>query len=519
VEGSERTTRDQVDWILDLFRRAKRYWMLGGAVFVLGAALSLTLALGQKPTYESEVVLLYQEMISQSVLQGRDVAKSSRSLSSRYNDMVYSRSQLAKVVEKFGLLPDVVEDEGMVAATEEIRQRVNFRDNGTGTFRIIYRGDTREEAKEVVEEIADLLIEEDNRIRRKQAKTTKEFLVTEREEAETELRARELELAEFLAAHPEFAAETVNAAAGAAVRVRQGDKKTPIATPRTGDAQLAALLRQRTRTKALLDNPNKPPPVILRTGEKTPERIAGEKAVDSAKRNLEKANGRLAAAKAKYTDLHPDVRAAQAAVGVAERNVAAKEAALPALVAPSAVPVKPIDRAGLTKQLAELDRAISARRRRGTSTTPVATPKATTVGLDLVETETLWNKLMRDVAQSRERTELLESRVFTANITASSEFADASQLTVIDDAFLPPKPAGRSRKLVALAGTFLFGLLGVGVSLGLALIDDRIFRRGELESASGVAMLTYVPGPERSWRQRLKARAESAQKGKGPRDG
>ncbi len=486
--------------------------MLGGAIFILGAALSLTLALGQRPSYESEVVLLYQEMISQSVLQGRDVVKSSRSLSSRYKEMLISRTQLRKIVEHFNMYPGVVDDEGMIGATEVLRSRLVFKDNGTGTFRIIYRGETREEAQQVAEMLATQLIKEDNRVRQLQANATRDFLITEKNEAEDDLKKSERALAVFLAEHPEFAEETATASAGAAIRVIQNDKKKSNApAPKSGAGQLGALLRQRSRTQALLDNPNTtmtmlPPPT--KKNQRSPEIAAAEKVVALAQRDFSSAKAKFAAAQAKYTNQHPDYRSAQNAVASTERALAAARAAVPTVAEVASKPV-PIDRDALRKQLAALDTAIAAARRRGSSKTP-APVAASNVALDLVEIETLWTKLIRATAQHRERVERLESRVFTANITASSEFADASQLTVIDEAFLPPAPAGRSRKLVAFAGAFFFALLGVALALGLALIDDRIFRRGEIESVVGLPVMAVVPETRSSILGRMWRRADAA---------
>ena len=519
---TEYTTRDQLDWLFDLFRRATRYWMVAGAIFILGGALSLTLALGTKPQYESEVVLLYQEMISQSVLQGRDVVKSSRGLASRYKEMVFSRTQLTKVVEAFDLFPGTVKNEGMVSATETIRQRIVFRDKGSGTFRIIYRGDTREEARDVADMLAKLLIEQDNRVRQIQAKTTKEFLVAEKNDAEEALKATELEFAEFLAEHPEFAEETATATAGAAVRVNQGAKK-PVVTSSPGNPELALLLRQRNRVKARLDNPDDSAPIapILprKPAPKTQERRDAERVVASAERQVNEARIKLADSQRSFTDAHPDVRAARAKLAAATRDLAAKQAALPPLdngtgPDPIATPGKPIDREALGRELTRLDAAVAAARRRrpsGPATTPV---RRSSLATDLVEIETRWTSLMRNTSQNRERVERLESRVFTANITASSEFANASQLAVIDEAFLPPAPAGRSRKIVAFAGIFFFALLALGLGLGLALVDDRIFRRIQLSSsmppgATDIPVMAVVPDASPRWWKSLLQRGSN----------
>ena len=143
-----KTTRDQLTLLVDLIKRTMRHAWLVALITIVGAGLSVMLALRQKPTYSSEAVLLYQEKISQSVLQGRDVAKGGLTQSARFKEMLLSRANLSLVVEEFNLYPDVVESQGTVAAAEKLRLLVEFRDRGAGTFRIAFLGDTPEQAQQ-----------------------------------------------------------------------------------------------------------------------------------------------------------------------------------------------------------------------------------------------------------------------------------------------------------------------------------------------------------------------------------
>ena len=88
MSAAPKTSRDQLSLVIDLLRRTLRHVWLVAIVMIVGAGLSVTLALLQKPQYDSETVLLYQEKISQSVLQGRDVAKGNRTTSSRFKEML-----------------------------------------------------------------------------------------------------------------------------------------------------------------------------------------------------------------------------------------------------------------------------------------------------------------------------------------------------------------------------------------------------------------------------------------------
>src|SRR6266545_775786 len=191
LERAVLTPRDQVERIVDVLRRATRYMWLVVVVTVVGGGLSVLFSLSRPSQYESETVLLYREIISQSALQGREISQASNTLSSRYKEMLLARSNLVEVLRKFKLFPELVEEEGEVTASDELRLRVSFHDKGAGTFRIAFKGDTPEEAQKVTQYLADRLKQEDSKLRREQADQTKNFLVQRKDEASVELRAAE----------------------------------------------------------------------------------------------------------------------------------------------------------------------------------------------------------------------------------------------------------------------------------------------------------------------------------------
>src|SRR5262245_21648516 len=100
LEREVLTPRDQLERILDVLRRATRYMWLVVVVTVVGGGLSVLFALSRPRLYESETVLFYREMISQSVLQGREISQQSNVLSSRYREMLLARSNLIEVIRK-----------------------------------------------------------------------------------------------------------------------------------------------------------------------------------------------------------------------------------------------------------------------------------------------------------------------------------------------------------------------------------------------------------------------------------
>jgi len=482
--AQNRTTRDQLERLFDIGRRAVRYWWIVAVVGAVGAGLSVAIALKQKHVYESETTLLYSEKISQSVLQGREVVQSSRKLTERYKEMLLARSNLALIVEEFALLPGIVEDRGTIAAAEVLRSRISFRDKGD-IFRISYQGASREEAQKVTARLATLLKEQDNAVRREQAEQTKTFLEEEKRRAELGLRARETELAGFLAQHPEFVEDGAAGGEGASIRAAQTKKA---AAPK-GNTELSTLQRQRSRIQARLDNPDGP--VIPIKSSVTPAKESA--ALKESRRTLQTRERELAEKLARFTEKHPDVVSAKNAVSDAKQRLRRVEAEETATLEPGPAPIRsPVDRAALQSELTRIDREIA--RVRARSANPAAKKKGeSSLADELVSLETEYTRMARRVDEGRERLETLGAKVFTAEITASSEFAEAAQLVVIDEAFLPTQPAGQGRKLIAIAGTLVFGVLGLAFAITLALIDDRIYRRQDIDDLGIAPVLVVIP--------------------------
>ncbi len=492
MEAPTATPRDQLDRLLAVLRRALRYWWVVATIMVVGGGLSALFAFVQEPVFQSETVLLYREMIPTSVIQGREVVQSNRNMASRYKEMVMARGQLQQVAEEFKLL----EAEHGKPVADEMRKLVDFRSTGAGAFRISFRSQDRELAQKVTTRLADLLIEEDKRIAREEASTTKVFLEEQKTRATEELHKREKLRAEFLAQHPEFAQETTAAnSGGSAIRAAEAKKDRPKESGT--DPRILALVRQRNRIQDRLDAPDKPLRPIKRT--RTPEQIAAEARVAQTEREVESARRDLESKLARFTERHPDVIKAKTALDDAQKRLRRAQAAVPA-DDDAPVAAGPIDRDALRTELTKVEGELSAMRGRvkrekaGASEPEPAEDDGTNW---VVQLETQWSMLTRDVQESRDRVESLEAKVFTAEITADSVAAQTSKLTIIDPANLPEQPIGKGKGLIILVGLMVFTGLGTAAALGLSMIDDRIYTRADLEGVGIAPVLVEVPrGPK-----------------------
>ncbi|HSN99376.1 MAG TPA: hypothetical protein VLS89_13865, partial [Candidatus Nanopelagicales bacterium] len=265
-----------------MIRRTLTHWYIAVIVGIIGVGLTAVVVQRQKPTYRSETVIFYREGVRAAYI-GPDGPDPLRTLSARLKETLLARSNLEKIVTEFSLFPDVVEKRGMVDAVDRLRGKVSFRSKSPDTFAISFEGETREEAQEVTARLADLLVEENTRVKQSQAKITSEFLFAQQKQAEQELEKADKDLAQFLAGNPEFAQETVQPTgvqAGASIRAEQR-KATE------GDPLERQISRLRSQLKAPPPRPGSPeaaaaqPPAAL-----TQQKEQADRELAAAQRDL-----------------------------------------------------------------------------------------------------------------------------------------------------------------------------------------------------------------------------------------
>ncbi|HEU0029677.1 MAG TPA: hypothetical protein VFQ53_03515 [Kofleriaceae bacterium] len=449
---------------------------------VIGGGLSLAFALLKARSYQSWSTVFYQERIQSNVLTPNREEVVSRNIGDKYRELLLARPQLEQIVTDPKLNP-FPEEKDPDIAIDKLRNAVKLEVRGGNAFRIVYADPEPERAKLVVEKLTKMLQEKDEKLRNEQARATVDFATAQKEESAKELRKREQSLAEFLAKHPEFAQETSGQSTeGASIRAR--NQKTPVPT---GNPRLYALERQRVRIQARLDAPPDAPPIRI-PAPPSPEKIAADKAVDEAQRELNQANRALEDALSKYTELHPTVATAKERVASAQQRLRHAQAAVPPDTETAIAPATPEDRQKLQKQLQQLEQQIADLQRGGKPTTP-----ATDATNWVVELETQHTDLRRAVAEQRERVAALAESVFRAQMDANQKAAEAGgRLAIVDPAFKPVRPAGPGKTIFLMAGMVLFLGLGLALAVGLAVIDDRLYRRSDVDHL-GIGVLAVIP--------------------------
>jgi uncharacterized protein involved in exopolysaccharide biosynthesis len=497
------TPRDQVQRLLDLGRKTGRYWWLIVLSAVVGGGLSLAFALTRPRSFQSWATLFYQERIQSQLLSpGREEA-AQRNIGDRYRELLLARHQLDQIIVDPKLDPFPQEKDPDIKI-DKLRLAVRLEAHGANVFRIVFTDSDPDRAKQVTDKLTKMLQDKDEGLRNEQAAATVAFVTDQQESAREELKKRENAYTGFLAKHPEFV-QDANSTTTEGASIRSLHTSKPVAT---GNSRLLTLERQRARIQASLDAP---PGMAVPSAPspRTPERIAAEAAVQDAQRELAAAKRELDEAVTKFTDLHPAVVKARERVEAATQRLRQREAAVPPDVEPPPRINTEEDRAKLQKELQQIEAQIAAEQ----SKTGKPSDSVTDTTSWVVRLESEHNELRRAVAEQRERVQSLADSAFRAQMDANEKLAEqGGRLAVIDPAFKPARPSGPGKTIFLAAGMILFLTLGLSLAIGLAVIDDRLYRRADLERL-GVTVLAVIPPAIRVHRKNRKRPATKPTQG------
>lgn len=486
-----RTAREQLDRFFAFINRALRHWLKAGIIIALGGILSVGFALMSKRRYTSEAVLLYREPIDQSYVAGGDVRRiSAHDLGRRLRELLLGRPRLKQVIDQFKLLQATVNDRSYIEAEDKLRMLIDFRFGGGDTFHIAYIGDTPDQAQKVTARLAEILVEEELRLRSSQARDTVRFLENERKRAENDLKNKEKELAVFLSKNPEFAADESPTSSGAALRAASRKKKTG-----SSASPLDILKRQAARIKDKLAQAKGLKPTVIRDPKL-------QSAKTQAEADVSQAEQRVRDLRTRVTNQHPDMLAAVARVKQAKtrlRRISNREQSAAKIVKLGQDQVKALEN-NLNKVRAQIS---AYKRRHSSKTTKAGDKKSKTKGEGvanvIVALETQWTRLNRQVGEARERYTRMEARAFRA--TLSLDVKKQSYLRVIDPAYLPKRPSGGGRTKMVLLGAATSFFFAFGLVFALALIDERIYNRRDAERLRLVEVLVVIPAKPTFWQK------------------
>jgi capsular polysaccharide biosynthesis protein len=497
---------------LTLARRSLRFWpVFVGAALLAAVAVLLTPKV-LPPVYTSQSTLMYREIIQTTSLVGRDdvPVESQRQRGTRLKEMLTSRTNLEAIINELGVYQDTVESLGALEAVEEFRKDTKVV-VGEDSFSITYESDDPKKAHAVTKRLAESLQEQSAKYRLDQATSTMEFIAQQADRTKAELDQREHALAEFLSLHPEFAMDMMmpgQSTAGASIRAHERERTGKATAPKLlagpENRVVSALERQRARLMARLDDADKPPAQVVQE-RKIEIDPAMQEDINRARRDVERAQSEVTTARGKYTDMHPDVQAAQRRLAQAQATLAAAQAAAKASLAqqdsgmPAQVAAQPVDKDKLRQQLSLIEISLRRAGEKEDTAAPVVVDEKTQKSSNwIVDLETEWASLNRDVQDTRDRNQQIQHRLFQASILAKVEASSgAEQMAVIDPAFEPLRPNRRGPRRTGAAAALVVFLLGAIFAFVLAYFDDRIYDEHDLRELSLGSLSHVVPARKR----------------------
>jgi len=482
--------REHLAFLTSLAPRVARAGWAGAVAFAVGLVVTAGMALSTSRLYRSEATILYEKGVQEN---GQEAGDPGRLVGPRLKEMVMARPRLQTIIKEMKLYRSIVDKKGMVDAVEEMRKRLAVHAGEGYTHKVTYDGDSRDLAKSVLDRLVGSVVEEERQRRAKETDEAKRFLQQERERADQELKEKESLLSAFLTKHPQLAAEAGGVAATGGM-IRAADRERA----GEGGAEIAGLELQAAELEQQLSAAGVPHAAAAPGAPPVDSALMANLA--AARVELQTAQKDLAEKQTHLTNEHPDVKQAlrrAANAEAAERRAAAAVAAWKPAAAGE--PVAPV--VGLAApdegRIAALRRALSAVRSqisavKGRAAPRVEMPKEKS---SLVNIDTDWTRLNREVAEARQRQQQLEARQFQAELAATLAAAgQGGQLVIADPPFRPTSPiaGGRGKiAMIGIAGSFVLGLLVLGV---FAAFDDRLYTLHDIETAIDDGIVVIIPG-------------------------
>ncbi|HHH11799.1 MAG TPA: hypothetical protein ENK23_06985 [Sorangium sp.] len=218
--------------------------------------------------------------------------------------------------------------------------------------------------------------------------------------------------------------------------------------------------------------------------------------IRQAEDEVTRARRRLSEARASKTDNHPDVVSARSRLQAAEANLAALKAnaAAPVTAPPTRVKVvlSDSDKQRLRAQLVAINESLEKARAAAAAGDGAAPATNSADGDRIVALETEWTSLTRSVNSARQRSAGLQRLLFSANMLATIESSgEAGRMVISDPPYKPTRPSKRGSRRVGAAAAVLVMLLGAGLAVALAFLDDRVYDAIDLERLR-IGKLTHV---------------------------
>jgi polysaccharide biosynthesis transport protein len=464
--------------LLGVARRRKWSLILPAlAIFALGIAVALLLP----PVYKSTAAILIEEQEIPTDFVMTTVTSFAEQRIQQLNQRIMSFTRLLEIIQRFNLYADMKEKDTSEEIVDQMRKDTELKpvsaeiiDRRTGrpttatiAFSLSYQGRSPNTVQQVANVLTSLYLEENLKVRARQAKEATDFLENEMDRVKQELAEIDSRISGYKKGHinelPEMLQLNLQTLSGIERNIEVTGEQVRSLREREGylQTQLAGLKPHTEKEEELV-----------------------------SKKHVEELKVQLVALNQRFSEEHPDVRKMRAEIAQLEEKlvtIGSKRGTgspdnpayvtLAAQLASTRVEVQ-----GLQRQIEKLSAEAGEYRRR-IAATPKVEEEYSTLMVARTSTQAKVNDLMR---------KLMEARV--AHGLEKEQMGE--RFTLIEPPRLPEKPFKPNRLAIIVIGF----VLGIGAGVGFAALrefsDDSAHSAEQLESVTQFPVLAGIPAIE-----------------------
>jgi polysaccharide chain length determinant protein (PEP-CTERM system associated) len=461
-----------------IFRRHQRTFIL---LAILGPALGYLLCFVLPKEYTSQtVVLVDQPAVSPSYVTDISTGDLKQRLTT-LQEQILSRSRLEAIINKFGLYPEERKQQAsMEGLVDRLRKKITVtpvkpmaESNSTQLPGFYIKVSDRDPAlaQKMCNEVADVFLAENQRVKHDQSAETTVFLTKQLEDAKAKLDDQDARLAAFKSRYtgmlPDEQSANLNLLAGL-------NTQLDAATQALGRAQqdkafTESMLAQQLSSQSA-DNP-------------------------SAQKQLTEMQGELSALLAKYTEDHPDVIRLRQSIADLKQKMASSGAASTGTKTAASGPETP-EIQQLRGQLHQYDATIKEKTAQQRDVQrQIALYQSRLQTTPNVEEQ--YKVLTRDHESAANLyNDLLKKRSETAMFSDMHHQAENAEFRVLDRANLPDAPSFPNPLYFTLGGLGAGLVLGLGIALLSELRDKSLRTEEDVEFFLQLPTLANIPSVE-----------------------
>ncbi len=365
---------------------------------------------------------------------------------------ILSRTRLERVLKETQPYPGITSE---TQAVEKMRSSIFINVSGNDGFTLDFVHSDRHKAQQVADRLATLFIGETIKSREQQVEGAVDFLVTQVNDARTELDKKDAALRRYKETRMGRLPEQLQTNLAT-----MGMLQRELQTVEEG------LLFARERQEALARG--RPPGGALDSG------------TSPGTTELAELRRQLAATRGRYTDEHPDVQSLRSRIARLEARVGGGSSGDPS----AEVTREQLERANLEVKRLEERRAELERR--------VASVRANVE--DTPRTEQELSTLTRDYQKLNENYVALLAKQLEAQMAGRLEQRwKGDRFRMLDPASLPEKPYFPKPPLVLGLGAFLGLIVGLGVAVLAEYLDPTVKDSQDLQAAQAYPILACIP--------------------------